>query len=190
MSRSSHSRLIAMCAAGILLASCDDSPPDPQNPGVTDAKPARADLGVVAPEMVAAVSSPRNTAVVGVHFALNGTPTVNKALPVDIALVPHEAFTSLQAHFEARDGLALATGNVLDATSDPKPETIIKHQLVLLPSKEGVFMVTAIIDTQAGEGSVSRIFSIPVIVGPATATIPEPATAPDAASAPAPIAGN
>lgn len=189
MSRSSHSRLIAACAAGILLASCDDSPPDPQGSGTTGAKPNRTNAGVVAPEMVAAVSSVRNTAVVGVHFALNGTPTVNKALPVDIALVPHEAFTTLRAHFEARDGLAIATGNMFDALSDPKPETVVKHQLVLLPSKEGVFMVTAIIDTETLDGSVSRIFSIPVIVGPAPATNPEPATAPDAASAPAPTAG-
>ena len=187
MSRSSHSRLIAACAAGILLASCDDSPPDPQNAGPTGPTPNRVTPGVVAPEMVAAVSSVRNAAVVGVHFALNGTPTVNKALPVDIALVPHEAITTLRAHFEARDGLSLATGNEFEALTDPKPEKVITHQLVLLPSKEGVFMVTAIIDTEAGNGSVSRIFSIPVIVGPAPATNPEPAAAP---GAPAPTTGS
>lgn len=187
MSRSSHTRLIAACAAGILLASCDDSPPDSQSAGPTGAKPNPATPGVVAPEMVAAVSSVRNAAVVGVHFALKGTPTVNKALSVDIALVPHQPITTLRAHFEARDGLSLATGNVLEALSDPKPEKVITHQLVMLPSKEGVFMVTAIIDTEAGDGSVSRIFSIPVIVGPAPATNPEPATAADA---PTPTAGS
>lgn len=187
MSRSSHSRLIAACAAGILLASCDDSPaPDAKSTGQPSAKPTRP-AGVVAPEMVAAVSSSRNAAVVGVHFTLNGTPTVNKALPVDIALVPHQAIAMLRAHFEAREGLALATGNVFEPLSDPKIEKVIKHQLVLLPSKEGVFMVTVIIDTETGDGSTSRIYSIPVIVVPPTN--PEPAAAADAAIAPAPASG-
>jgi hypothetical protein len=140
--------------------------------------------------MVAAVSSVRNAAVVGVHFALNGTPTVNKALPVDIALVPHEAVTSLRAHFEARDGLALATGNALEPLTDPAPEKVIKHQLVLLPSREGVFMVTAIIDTESEDGSISRIYRIPVIVAPAAATNPDSATAADVAKTPAPAAGS
>jgi hypothetical protein len=185
------SRLIAVCAAGILLASCDDAPPPgSQSGGPSGTKPKRVTAGVVAPEMVAAVSSTRNAAVVGVHFMLNGSPSVNKALPVDIALVPHEAIGTLRAHFEAREGLALATGNVLEALSDPKPEQVIKHQLVLLPSKEGVFMVTVIIDTETGDGSISRIFSIPVIVAPEGTTNPAPDTAADAPTAPAAVAGS
>jgi hypothetical protein len=165
----SSSRLIWViaCAAGILLAACDDAPTAGASATAQGApkvpKPAGSDLP---PEMVAAVSSTRNNSVVSVHFVLNGTPTVNKALPVDIAIVPHEIVTSLIAHFEARDGLALATGNVLERNADPTPEKIIKHQLVLMPGREGVFMVTAIVETEGSEGTISRIFSIPVIVAP------------------------
>jgi hypothetical protein len=44
---------------------------------------------------------------------------------------------------------------------------------MLLPSREGMFMVTATVDTLSDEGNVVRIFSIPVVVGPA-----QPASAP------------
>jgi hypothetical protein len=165
----SSSRLIWViaCAAGILLAACDDAPTggaSATGPGAAKTpKPVGSNLP---PQMVAAVSSSRNNSVVSVHFVLNGTPTVNKALPVDIAIVPHESVTSLIAHFEARDGLSLATGNVLERNSDPAPEKIIKHQLVLMPGREGVFMLTAVVETESSEGTISRIFSIPVIVAP------------------------
>jgi hypothetical protein len=91
--------------------------------------------------------------------------------------------TALNAHFEARDGLALAIGNELERQADPVAEKVIKHQLILLPGKEGVFMVTAVVETESGDGTVSRIFSIPVIVGPAPAAAagapaPAPATNP------------
>ena len=62
-------------------------------------------------------------------------------------------------------------------------EKPLTHQLVLLPAKEGMFMVTATVETEGEEGNVSRIFSIPVIVaaagsrrdGPPPATAPAPA---------------
>jgi hypothetical protein len=122
--------------------------------------------------MVMAVSSTRNATVVGVHFVLGSTPTRNQALPVDIAIVPHAAMTTLGAHFAGQDDLAVATGSELEPRSDPTPEKVIRHKLVLLPVREGVFMVTAIVDTGDSEGSVSRVFSIPVIVGPPAAAGP------------------
>ncbi|HTU67444.1 MAG TPA: hypothetical protein VMF52_15960 [Steroidobacteraceae bacterium] len=178
---SSRTRLVAACAAGLLLAACDDSP-ESAPPSNQVASPTTKVAPALASEMVAAVSSEANTKVVSVHFALNGSPEVNKALPVDIAIVPHQALTSLHAHFEARDGLALATGNAIDPQADASAEKVVKHQLVLLPGKEGVFMVTAIVDTGTIDGTVSRIFSIPVIVGPAgaapAAATPAPTTNP------------
>jgi hypothetical protein len=164
------------CAAGILLAACDDAPtagtPTTADGAPKIAKPAGSNLP---PQMVAAVSSTKNINVVSVHFVLNGAPTVNKALPVDIAIVPHESVSSLIVHFEARDGLAVAAGNVIERSTDPTPEKIIKHQLVLMPGREGVFMVTAIVETESSEGTISRIFSIPVIVALSEAAPTNPA---------------
>jgi hypothetical protein len=175
---SSRTRWVVACAAGMLVAGCNDGPS-----GDTSAAPKipsnSSKPGAQLPaDMVAAVSSVRNANVVGVHFVLNGTPTVLKPLPVEIAIVPHEPVLSIDARFEARDGLALATGDVLERQADPRPEAIIKHQLVLLPSKEGVFMVTAIVETETNEGAVSRVFSIPVIVAAADAAAGGDGTAP------------
>jgi hypothetical protein len=164
------------CAAGLLLTACNDGPAAdaPSTDKAAAPKPARTAVGMLPPEMVAAVSSARNSDVVSVHFTLNGTPAVSKALPVDIAIIPHKPVASLNAHFEARDGLALATGSMLERVTDPATEKVIKHQIILLPGKEGVFMVTAVVETESGDGTVSRIFSIPVIVGPAAAGTPAP----------------
>ena len=100
------------------------------------------------------------------HFVLRSSPTVSQALPVDIAIVPHQAFTAVRAHFDSRDGLVVATGNELATKTDPKPEKPIEHQLVLMPGKDGVFMVSAVVETEGLDGTVSRVFSIPVIVAP------------------------
>lgn len=175
---SSRTRRVVLCAAVILFAGCDGGEPadapGSARPPTTPPKSAT----LAPPEMVAAVSSTRNAGVVSVYFALNGTPTVGKALPMDVAVVPHKPVVSLNVHFEARDGLAIATGNVLEARPDPRQEESIKHQLVLLPNREGVFIVTAVVETVTADGSISRVFAIPVIVAP-------PAPAP----APAPAAG-
>jgi hypothetical protein len=184
---SSLTRWVAACAAGILLAGCGDGPSgDAPAPSAAAPKPAKPAGSHLPPEMVAAVSSTRNINDVGVHFVLNGIPTVGKALPVDIAIVPHRPMASLVAHFNARDGLALATGDTLERQVDPLPEKIVKHQLVLLPAKEGVFMVTAAVETETEEGVLSRVYSIPVIVG---AVGPVPAEPIPAASASPPAGG-
>lgn len=186
---SSRTRWVVACAAGILLAGCDDGPSaEAPGPAKVAAKPSQKPESPLPAEMVAAVSATRNANVVSVHFSLKGTPVVNKALPMDIAIVPHQAILALSVHFEARDGLAIATGNALERQTDPRPGSVIKHQLVLLPSKEGVFMVTAIVETETSEGSVSRVFSIPVIVGAPDAAAAGAAPA-AAAPPPAPAGG-
>ena len=168
---SSRIRWVFACAAGMLLAGCGDGAPA-DAPAPTTAVPAtpKTPPGRLPPEMVAAVSTTRNSGIVSVHFVLNGIPTVGKALPVDIAVVPHKTLASIVAHFDARDGLTVATGDALERQADPPPEKPIKHQIVLLPGKEGVFMLTAVVETESDEGTISRIYSIPVIVGPSGAT--------------------
>src|SRR5262245_3024056 len=161
--------LIATCAAVLLLVACDDAPSETATPADTGPKPVKAAAGALPPEFVAAVSAGGNSSVVSVHFALRSTPTVNAALPVDIAIVPHQSFAALRAHFDSREGLAVATGNELGTKADPSMEKPIRHELVLMPAKDGVFMVSAIVETEGSDGTISRVFSIPVIVAPQTA---------------------
>lgn len=172
--RPSSVRWVVICAAGVALAGCNDgAPAEVATPAATAPKSTKPAKNLLAADMVAAVSSPRTAEIVGVHFLLNGIPTVGKALPVDIAIVPHRQLASLLAHFDARDGLALASGGELERQVAPNPESVIKHQLILLPGKEGVFMVTVAVETESDAGARTHVFSIPVIVGPPGATAAE-----------------
>ena len=182
MSRN-RSFLFAAMACGALLTACDEAPPAPATSGTPAARKPGPKVAGLPPEMVAAVSPGRNSTVVSVHFALRDTPAVNQALPVDIAIVPHQEFTSLRAHFEGYEGMPLTTGENLEPVPGASIEKPIKHQLILLPAREGVFIVTASVETEGIDGNVTRIFSIPVIVGPVS---PPPAVTKPPASPPPP----
>jgi hypothetical protein len=182
-------RWVVACAAAVLLAACDDGPSAqaPANDAPSTAAP-KSPANPLPPGMVAAVSSTQNSRVVGLHFQLKDSPTVGKALPVDIAIVPHAVLSSLKVSFAARDGIAVAAGGTGEQIKAPVPEKVIDHKLVLLPNQEGVFTVTALVETEGSEGMISRIFSIPVIVSAAAAATPAEPPAP-AAPPPAPPAG-
>src|SRR5687768_8778478 len=117
-------RFIALsvaCAAALLLAACDDAPTDQPSQTGAAAKPVKSAEVALPPEFVSAVSAGRNSSVISVHFVLRNSPTVNQPLPVDIAIVPHQSFTAVRAHFDSRDGVVVATGNELTTQTDPKP---------------------------------------------------------------------
>jgi hypothetical protein len=157
-----------------MLAACGESPSDAAAVPSASNKPSAPKGEGLPPEMVAAVSASNNSSVISVHFALGAAPVVNQPLPVEIAIVPHQEFESLTAHFEAQGGLAVSVGGTLDPVTSIGEEKAIKHQLVLLPREAGVFMVTAAIDSQGQEGNVVRIFSIPVIVAAQAPPAAEP----------------
>ena len=165
--------VLAVLACGSLVSACGDSPSEePTAPKASAGKAAkRAGLP---PEMVSAVPANRSSTAVTVHFALGKPPVVGQAVPVEIVIVPHQDFTSLRAHFDGADAVAVTVGNAMDPVADVKLETVIKHQLVLLPSVEGVFMISASLETESPtEGTVSRVFSLPMIVsGPEKAAPP------------------
>ena len=176
-------RMLAALVFGMWLTACDESPGEAPAPAGGVPRQATSKVAGLPADMVAAVSAGRSSSVISVHFALGKVPSVGNSLPVEIAIVPHQEFTSIEAHFEARDGLVLSSGDSLGPVGDAAAEQVIKHQLVLLPARDGVYMVTASIETQGADGAVTRIFSIPVIVGGADAAVP---TAPAQPAAPAP----
>jgi hypothetical protein len=173
------------CAAVLWLCACDDAPSDTTTQTGTAHKPGKSAEVVLPPEYVSAVSSGGNNSVISVHFVLRNTPTASEALPVDIAIVPHQIFTAVRAHFDSRDGLAVATGNELGTKVDPKMDKPIKHELVLMPGRDGVFMVSAIVETEGADGTVSRVFSIPVIVAPQAGPAPASVAGEQPGAAPA-----
>jgi hypothetical protein len=175
---------LAVLACFCALAGCGDTPPEPAAAGPAGSKtPASPRLANLPPDMVAAVSAGKTATSIGVHFALRGPPTVGMPLPVDIAIVPHRKFLTVRAQFETHGGLNLTAGDVFAPKNDTAAESVLKHDLVLLPERDGLFMVTAIVDTEGDEGSVTRVFSIPVIVAPAGGSASQ--TPPPAVPAPA-----
>jgi hypothetical protein len=163
------------CFAVLALAGCSDAGPEPSAvPTNVDAAPAKKPKGDQLPsEMVAAVAAGKNASAISVHFALGSPPTVGTAVPVKIAIVPHQPFATVRVHFESHEGLTLPAGADFGPENDVSPEKPLSHQLTLLPDKEGMFMVTATVDTLSDDANITRIFSIPVVVGPA-----QPAAAP------------
>jgi hypothetical protein len=178
MSGTRRALVLALFTSGFLLAACGDSPPEEAAaaPAATTARTPK--VAGLSPDMVAAVSAGRSATVISVHFALGKPPVIGQALPVDIAIVPHQDFSSVQAHFDGVDGLAVTVGTAMEPVTDVKTESILKHQLVLLPTREGVFMISATVETESPEGTISRVFSLPMVV--AAAETPEPAPTPAA----------
>lgn len=169
------------CLVGcLLLAACDDAPEQQSASGASGPQTEKRKVGAVPPEMVAAVSSARGAEAVGVHFALKAAPVVGQELPVDILIVPHRKFASVRASFNAPEGLGFASGKTIEPQQDLSPEEVIKHRLVLQPTRDGIYLINVGVDTESEEGNLIRTFSIPVIVGAATAAAPgaSPATNP------------
>jgi hypothetical protein len=176
--------MFAAVICGGMLTACDDSA-EPADSPTTASKPAAAPKVVgLDPDMVAAVSAGKAAAALGVHFAIRTVPAVGQPLPVDVAIVPHRDFTSVRAHFESRDGLPMTSGEEFGPRTDSKKETALTHEVVLQPAQDGLFMVTAIVETEGEDGTVTRVFSIPVVVNPSDST-PAPPPPPAAAAPPA-----
>jgi hypothetical protein len=180
--------VVVAVLACAFAAACDDAPATKTTAPSAEAaggKP-KSDVAVLPPNMVAAVSAGKSASMISVHFAPEEVPQVGKPFPVAIAVVPHQPFASVHASFEVPDAMILATGERIETIKDVAPETVISHKLVIQPNQEGVFLVTAAVETEGLDGTVTRIYSIPLIVHPAGA---RPAAAPAPAPAPAEPAG-
>ena len=155
--------LVLAMMAGVLASACNDPPP-PTPSGAASSKPPAKPEGLVPPNMVSAVSASKTSSLISVHFRLEAPPMVGKPLDVEIAVIPHRAFNSLHALFETPDSVILAIGDRFDAPGDVKAETVLSHKLVVQPTQEGVFLITAAVESESEEGTITRIYSIPVIV--------------------------
>ncbi len=161
----------AMLCAAAMLVGCDEAPPPERKTASAAQGKAKAVPGLPR-DMVAAVTAGKTATAVGVHFAMRSQARPAHSVEIDFAIVPHLTFTLLGAHFEAQPGLTIATGGELDEVANPPIDEPIPHKLVVVPNEEGVFLVSVIVQSEGDEGSVSRTFSVPVIVAPPAAPAP------------------
>lgn len=171
--------LMLAVLAGALASACDDAPPaQPAAASTTASK--RPEAGtLVPPNMVSAVSASKTAGLIGIHFKLEAPPVVGKPVGVEIAIIPHRQFNALRVLFETPEAVILAMGDRFETSGTVKAEALFSHKVVVQPTQEGVFLITAAVESESEEGTLTRLYSIPVIV---YGTLPEqkPAAAPAA----------
>lgn len=178
-------QLLSVLFACALVGACDDAPTTTRktDSGATST-PAALRADEVPADMVAAVPAGKTASGINVHFALRATPQVGRALPVDVAIVPRERFQSLRARFEPQAGLTVSSGNTLAPIPEVAADKPVSHHVELHPERDGLFMLTATVETEDSAGATTRVFYIPVMVNPpdggAAAATSEPATSPPA----------
>jgi hypothetical protein len=130
--------------------------------GVSPARPGVEDLG----DMVAAVSSAKAGPPVEMKFALLTRPEVGQVMDLDVAVVPRAPVPeSLSVSFQVADGLDIVGGSQLERVDKLEDGAPIRHVVKILPKRDGVFALTAVVSFVVANQDWSRTFSIPVIAG-------------------------
>src|SRR2546421_2627977 len=157
-------------AATVTLLGCGSG----DTPGIAGggAKPAAAPRTpqpgeVVSPNMVSAVGGARiGPASVQVKFELRERPDVAQPLDIDLVILPASAsLDRVYGRVEVADGLQLTEGAQIAPTDHPVEGAPIHHSIRVLPTKDGIFTVNAVVSVDSAGQSSSQTFSMPIIVG-------------------------
>jgi hypothetical protein len=117
-------------------------------------------------DMVTAVSAGKAGPPIALKFELRQPPKAGEALDVDIAVLPDApAINRIYGRFQATEGLDLVDGGQLGQVDKPAAGSIIRHVVRVLPKQDGIYTLTATVSVDQGDDSMTRVFSIPVIVG-------------------------
>jgi hypothetical protein len=159
----------AVWLAAAMLCGCGSSEPTGKSstaPGPVR-RTVRASDGL-SPHMVSAVAAHKPAAVpVQVKFELHGRPAPAQPLAVAVALVPlSSGVDRITGKVIADEGLDLVEGAELAPADRPAEGVPLTHTVKLLPRREGIFIVSAVVTTVDSAGqTTSETFSMPVIAG-------------------------
>ena len=135
-------------------------------PATTGPPGAKAPGRAQSDNMVAAVSATKGGAPVEVKFELRERPQVGQPVDIDIAVLPVSPnLERVHAIFQAGDGLDLVSGGETALIEKPADGVPIRHTLRILPKRDGIFVVSAVVSVDTASESLSRTFSIPLIAG-------------------------
>ena len=125
------------------------------------------DPGSLSPaDMVAAVSAGKGGPPVGLKFELRSPPQAGQLLDLDFAILPDaQSIERINAKFQGSDGLELVDGGDLAAVDKPAQGSVIRHVVRVLAKQDGIYTVTAAVSVDLASDSITRTFTIPVIVG-------------------------
>jgi hypothetical protein len=117
-------------------------------------------------DMVEGVTLSKSGPPVELKYELRQAPQPGQPLDVDIAVVPGATpVDRIYAKFQVGQGLDLVEGGEIAAVDKPVSGTPIRHVVRVLPKTDGIYTVSAMIAVDTPTDSITRTFSIPVIVG-------------------------
>jgi hypothetical protein len=186
--------LALLLAAATLLAGCGWGSPSGAAAGKGTTRPitrkALSAADEVARTMVSAVAANKpSTVPVQVKFDVRDHPDVGQPVEVDLAIVPMSGSVDrVSGKVEADEGIEVVDGAEIAATDRPAEGTPIRHSVKVLPKREGIFTVRAVVTVDASGQSSTETYAIPLIAAGGTPGQPgKPTTGPAVASAaPAP----
>jgi hypothetical protein len=162
---------MALTLSGLLAACGRSSSQDPnavhllhvnRKPATQTATPNTG----IDPDMVSAVSAAGNsTTPISMKFRLASRPTVTTPLQVTLLLIPSPDVIISHIHLSVQpgDGLRLQSERTLDV-SDVGSGTLVKQDLTVVPQQSGMLSLTATVLVDTDSQSISRTYSIPLIV--------------------------
>jgi hypothetical protein len=116
-------------------------------------------------EMVAAVSASKGPPV-ELKFSLPTRPQVGQVTEIEVAIVPRAPVPdNLSVDFQVAEGLEVVGGAQLDRVEKLTDGSPLRHVVKVLPKRDGIFTLTAVVSFSAANQNLNRTFSIPVIVG-------------------------
>jgi hypothetical protein len=161
-----------MLAALGLLAGCGSSSGSGANASASKSKKTHTQVSTTDPaerpvaDMVAGVSPSKAGPPVALKFELREPPQAGQLLDLDIAILPSApAISRIYGKFLGAEGLDLIEGGDLPSIDKPAVGSVIRHVVRVLPKQDGIFTVSATVLVDVADDSITRTYSIPVIVG-------------------------
>src|SRR5579871_2070126 len=161
------------CALALVLSGCGNADKPSAATSSYNAKARKAHpvkppivLGQEDPaDMVAAASGSKVGPPVEVKFNLGGRPAVGQPIDVSVALIPAAGLESVSAVLQGSDGLDIVEGAEIPKVVKPAGGAPLRQMVKVVPKRDGIFAITAVVSVGSGNQTSTRSFSIPVIAG-------------------------
>ena len=189
--------LVLSVAAAALLVACGSRSGDGAKPTAAKAVSSKAvnPADQLSRNMVSAVAANKPSILpIQVNFELEDRPQVGQPLDIELAIVPMSASVDrVSGKVEGEEGLEVVGGGEIAPTDHPVEGTPIRQSVKVLPKREGILTVHAVMTVDAGGQTSSEAYAVPLIAaggapdasgkpaGPATAATTH--TTPGAAAA-------
>lgn len=149
------------------IAACDSAADDSTSSASSGGPkvPKSDKTAKLAAHMVSAVSATTGSSAVDVKFELTQRPEVGKPVDISLVFIPGTTLDRLYARFTGMDGLEVIKGEETEQFARPAVGAALTHTLTVVPKRNGIFSVQAIVLMDSERESVSRSFAIPFIAG-------------------------